>query len=41
MADIVGDDPIPFGLASSRKTIETFIQFNVDQKVIPESVDVD
>jgi len=41
MADIVGDDPIPFGLDSSRKTLETFINFNVDQKVIPEWVDVE
>ena len=41
MANIVGDDPIPFGLDSSRKTLETFINFNVDQKVIPKWVDVD
>jgi 4,5-dihydroxyphthalate decarboxylase len=41
LANIVGDDPIPYGLESSRKTIETFIKFNVDQQVIPESVDVD
>ena len=41
MADIVGDDPIPFGLDSSRKTLETFINFNVDQKVIPDWVDVE
>ncbi|MCH7714240.1 MAG: ABC transporter substrate-binding protein [Chloroflexi bacterium] len=41
LAKIVGDDPIPYGLESSRKTIETFIRFNVDQQVIPESVDVD
>ena len=38
LAKIVGDDPIPFGLESSRQTIETFIGFNVDQQVIPESV---
>ncbi len=41
MTKIVGDDPIPYGLESSNKTIETFIKFNVDQKVIPESVDLD
>ena len=41
MADIVGDDPIPFGLDGSRRTLETFINFNVDQKVIPEWVDVE
>jgi hypothetical protein len=39
MAKIVGDDPIPYGLESARKTLETFIQFNVDQGVIPGWVD--
>lgn len=41
MAEVVGDDPIPYGLESSRKTLETFVRFNVEQKVIPESVDVE
>ena len=41
MSKIVGDDPIPYGLDSSRHTLETFIKFNVDQQVIPEPVDVD
>ena len=41
MAKIVGDDPIPYGLDNARKTIETFIEFNVDQQVIPERVGVD
>ena len=41
LAKIVGDDPIPFGLDSSLKTLETFIGFNVDQQVIPEPVKVD
>ena len=41
MSTIVGDDPIPYGLDSSRHTLETFIRFNVDQKVIPEHVEVD
>lgn len=41
LGKIVGDDPIPYGVESSRKTIETFIQFNVDQQVIPKTVDVD
>ena len=39
MADIVGEDPIPYGFQSSLKTLETFIQFNVEQGVIPEKVD--
>ena len=41
LTKIVGDDPIPFGLDSSRKTLEAFIRFNVDQHVIPKLVDVD
>ena len=41
MVDVVGDDPIPYGVESSRKTLETFVGFNVEQKVIPEAVDVD
>ena len=41
MAGIVGEDPIPYGLESSRKTLETFIGFNVEQMVIPERVDVE
>ena len=39
MADVVGGDPLPYGLESSRKTLETFIDFNVSQGVIPEGVD--
>ena len=39
MAEIVGDDPIPYGYESSLKTLETFIGFNVEQGVIPEAVD--
>ena len=41
MVDMVGDDPLPYGVESSRKTLETFVGFNVDQQVIPAAVDVD
>ncbi len=41
MAQVVGDDPIPYGVESSRKTLEAFIRFNVDQRVIPTHVDVE
>ena len=34
---VVGDDPIPYGLASSRQTLETFIGYNVAQGIIPET----
>ena len=40
MIDVVGEDPIPYGVESSRATLETFVRFNVEQKVIPQAVDV-
>jgi hypothetical protein len=39
MAELVGDDPLPYGFESARKTLETFVGFNVDQQVIPQWVD--
>ena len=39
MAEIVGDNPIPYGYESSRKSLETFMDFNVQQSIVPESVD--
>ena len=41
MVDVVGDDPLPYGVESSRRTLETFVGFNVEQKVIPEAVEVE
>ena len=38
-AEIVGDDPIPYGYANALNTLESFIEFNVEQKVIPNDVD--
>lgn len=38
MGEIVGGDPIPYGFENAYKTLQTFIQFNVDQQVIPEAV---
>ena len=38
-AEIVGDDPIPYGYANALNTLESFIGFNVEQKVIPNTVD--
>ena len=40
LSGIVGPDPIPYGLDSSIGTLETFINFNVEQQVIPEIVGV-
>jgi 4,5-dihydroxyphthalate decarboxylase len=39
MSTLVGADPLPYGFAGARKTLETFIGFNVDQQVIPHRVD--
>ena len=38
MAQLVGGDPLPYGLKSSRRTLETFIGYNVAQGVIPRPV---
>ena len=38
-AEIVGEDPIPYGFESALTTLEAFIGFNVEQQVIPEAVD--
>ena len=35
---LVGDDPLPYGLARNRKTIEAVIQFAQDQKILPRKV---
>jgi 4,5-dihydroxyphthalate decarboxylase len=34
----VGGDPLPFGIEANRATLEAFVQYNVDQKVIPRKV---
>jgi 4,5-dihydroxyphthalate decarboxylase len=34
----VGDDPLPYGLARNRKTIEAVIQFAQEQKILPRKV---
>lgn len=40
MGEIVGDDAaLSYDFASARKTLETFIGFNVEQGVIPSAVD--
>ena len=41
LSKIVGDDPLPYGVEASRKTLDTFMQFNLDQKIIPEMVTTD
>ena len=38
-ADIVGDDPLPYGVESALPALNALIQFCVDQQVIPERVE--
>lgn len=35
---LVGDDPLPYGLARNRKTLEAVIQFAHDQHILPRQV---
>ncbi len=39
--EIVGGDPLPFGLARNRKAMEGMVAMDVDQKIIPQPMDVD
>lgn len=41
MQQIVGADPLPYGITPNRTTLETFIRFNVEQQVIPHQVAVE
>ncbi len=41
MQQVIGQDPLPYGVAANRQTLERFIQFNVEQKIIPQSVAVE
>ena len=36
---VVGDDPLPYGLAPNRKAIEAVIRFARDQKILPRAVE--
>jgi len=41
MRQAIGDDPLLYGVAPNRQTLETFIRFNVEQKIIPHLVVVE
>jgi len=41
MRQAIGDDPLLYGVAPNLSTLETFIRFNVEQKVIPQPVTVE
>ena len=36
---IVGDDPLPYGLAKNRRAMEAIIRFALDQKILPRAVE--
>ena len=40
MQQVIGPDPLLYGVTPNRKTLESFIQFNVDQKVISRPPDL-
>ncbi len=39
--DIVGGDPLPFGLGRNRKAMEGMVAMDLDQKIIPHTMGVD
>jgi len=39
--DLIGSDPIPYGIAPNRATLDTVIRFNVEQRIIPQPVAVE
>jgi 4,5-dihydroxyphthalate decarboxylase len=41
MRQVIGDDPLLYGVAPNRKTMETFLQFNVEQHIIPHPMAVE
>jgi len=38
---VVGEDPLPYGLAGNRKALEAVIQFAHDQKILPRKISVE
>jgi ABC-type nitrate/sulfonate/bicarbonate transport system substrate-binding protein len=41
MRQVIGDDPLLYGVAPNQKTLEAFIRFNVEQQIIPQPVTVE
>jgi len=41
MQQVVGNDPLLYGVAPNQKTLEAFIQFNVEQQIIPQPIVVE
>jgi 4,5-dihydroxyphthalate decarboxylase len=41
VAQLVGGDPFPYGIAANRKAIEAIVDFAVDQQVIPRKLGIE
>lgn len=41
MKEVIGADPIPYGVEPNRKTLEAFMKFNVQQEIIPRPFDLE
>jgi 4,5-dihydroxyphthalate decarboxylase len=41
MQQIIGEDPLPYGVEPNRRTLDTFIRCNVEQQIIPQRVEVE
>ena len=41
LRQVVGDDPLLYGVAPNRKTLQAFLRFNVEQHIIPHSMEVE
>jgi 4,5-dihydroxyphthalate decarboxylase len=39
--DLLGSDPVPYGIAPNKATLDTVVRFNVEQKIIPQAVAVE
>ena len=38
---LVGDDPLPYGVAPNRKALDASVEMNLEQRVIPSRIDID
>ena len=41
LRQVIGDDPLLYGVAPNRKTLQAFLRFNVEQHIIPHPMEVD
>jgi 4,5-dihydroxyphthalate decarboxylase len=41
LRQVVGDDPLLYGITPNQKTLQAFLRFNVDQHIIPHPMEVE